>query len=78
MREIDGYKVPSTSTTISLQVLYIYNRRNPFEGLVEFKGSPKRDNLEVGLENPGSFPNMMNFFNFKNFMKWNIPKIFIL
>jgi hypothetical protein len=42
--------------------------------LVEFKGSPERDNLEVGLENPGSFPNMMNFLNFKNVMKWKIQK----
>jgi hypothetical protein len=35
------------------QVLKIHhkNRRNPFEGLVEFKGSPERDNLErLGLK----------------------------
>jgi len=48
-----------------LQILsecFTYNRRNPFEGLVEFKGSSERDDLEVGLENPDSFPNTMNFF----------------
>jgi hypothetical protein len=51
----------------------MYRGRSPFEGLPGFK-SLANGNKSRKTKNMGSFPNMMNFLNFRNLTKWKVPE----